>query len=71
MMKCVHCQGEMKRQTAPLHIGRRLCHVMLDEVPAWVCEQCGEQYFEKNEVDVIQELLRIVEQKSDALRSVG
>ena len=70
-MKCIHCQGEMKRQNVPLHIDRKRCHLLLDEVPAWVCEQCGEPYFEEDEVNRIQDLLKLVEQKSEALRDAG
>jgi len=44
---------------------------MLDAVPAWVCEQCGEAYFEEKEVDAIQELVRSVEQKAQALTPVA
>ena len=40
---------------------------MLNAVPAWVCEQCGEAYFEGKEVDAIQDLVRSVEAKTDAM----
>jgi uncharacterized protein with PIN domain len=40
---------------------------MLDTVPAWVCEQCGEAYFEEREVDTIQDLVRSIESKAEAL----
>lgn len=66
-MKCIHCQGTMKQDTAPLHIDRNGCHVTIDNVPAWVCQQCGEAYFEEREVDTIQDLIRTVEQKVDKL----
>lgn len=66
-MKCIHCQGEMRKGTTPFHVDRKGCHVLLDSVPAWVCQQCGEVYFEENEVDVIQDLISSVEQKADAL----
>ena len=65
-MKCIHCQGEMKTGTTPFHIDRNGCHLMLDRVPAWICEQCGEVYFEEQEVDAIQELIKAVEQKTQA-----
>ena len=65
--KCVHCQGEMKKGTAPVHIDRRGCHLMLDKVDAWVCEQCGEACFEEGEVDVIQDLIRSVDEKAQVL----
>ena len=66
-MKCIHCQGQMHRATTPLHIDRKGCHLMLDAVPAWVCEQCGEAYFEEKEVDTIQDLVRAIEAKTEAL----
>ena len=46
-MKCLHCQGEMKKGVTPFHVDREGCHLTLDKVPAWVCTQCGESYFEE------------------------
>ena len=66
-MKCIHCHGEMKKATTPFHVDRKGCHLMLDAVPAWVCQQCGEAYFEEKEVDAIQDLVTSVEQKAQAL----
>jgi hypothetical protein len=40
---------------------------MLDAVRAWVCEQCGEAYIEEKEVDTIQDLVRSIEAKAEAL----
>lgn len=66
-MKCIHCQGAMKSGTIPFHFDRKGCHLALDAVPAWVCEQCGEAYLEEKEVDAIQELVEAIEQKTEAL----
>ncbi|MBW1767735.1 MAG: type II toxin-antitoxin system MqsA family antitoxin [Deltaproteobacteria bacterium] len=66
-MKCIHCQGQMKRATTPFHVDRKGCHLVLDSVPAWVCQQCGETYFEEKEVDAIQDLIRSIEEKAQAL----
>ncbi|AOS84253.1 hypothetical protein BIU88_08985 [Chlorobaculum limnaeum] len=63
-MECMYCQAEMKKGTAPFHIDRDGVHVSLDEIPAWVCSQCGESYFEEKEVDVIQELVKAVEEQT-------
>ena len=70
-MKCVHCHGEMKKGTAPFHIDRRDIHLTLDTVPAWVCRQCGEVYFDEPEVDTIQELIQEIENRSRKLSAVG
>ena len=66
-MKCIHCQGEMEKGTAPVHIDRKGCHLMLDKVSAWICQQCGEIYFEEKEVDAIQELIKSVDEKAREL----
>ncbi|MFZ2302664.1 MAG: type II toxin-antitoxin system MqsA family antitoxin [Gallionella sp.] len=65
-MKCLHCQGEMKKGTTPFHVDRKGCHLTLDKVPAWVCSQCGEPYFEATQVDAIQDLIQSVEKKTQA-----
>lgn len=56
-MKCMHCQGQMQRATAPFHIDRKRVHLSLDDVPAWVCKQCGEPYFNEHEMDCIRAIL--------------
>ena len=66
-MKCMYCQGEMKKGTTPFHVDRKGCHLILDEVPAWICGQCGESYFEEREVDTIQDLIASIEQKTQRL----
>lgn len=60
-MKCVHCQGRMVRSTAPFQIDRNGYHLTLDAVPAWVCSQCGEAYFEQKQVEEIQEMIESVD----------
>ena len=70
-MKCIYCQGQMERGTTTFHVDRKGCHLTLDSVPAWVCRQCGEAYFEEREVDTIQDILDSVEQKAGALTRVA
>ncbi len=56
-MKCVYCRGQLQRGTAPFHADRAGYHVHWDAVPAWVCTQCGEPAFDREEVDAIQAAL--------------
>ena len=60
-MKCLYCQGTMTRGTAPFHIDRKGYHLILDTVPAWVCTQCGEVYFEEAVVEAIQQVLQAID----------
>lgn len=66
-MKCMYCQGEMVRGTAPFHIDRKNVHVSLDGVPAWVCGQCGEVYFEEAEVNAVQDIASAVDEQTRKL----
>jgi YgiT-type zinc finger domain-containing protein len=60
-MKCLYCQGMMVRGTAPFHIARKGYHLILDTIPAWVCTQCGEAYFEETAVEAIQQVLQAID----------
>jgi YgiT-type zinc finger domain-containing protein len=66
-MKCILCHGEMVRNVAPFHVDRKGYHLLLDAVPAWVCSQCGEAYFEESEVESIQEAIRAVDSQAEKL----
>ena len=58
-MQCIHCKGTMERSTAPFSVDRKGYHVSWDAIPAWVCAQCGEPYFEAREVEMIQKALAL------------
>ena len=69
VVKCMYCQGEMHRGAAPFHVDRKGYRLLLDSVPAWVCSQCGESYFEEPEVDSIQEAIRALDSQATTLAS--
>jgi YgiT-type zinc finger domain-containing protein len=66
-MKCMYCQGEMARGIAPFHIDRKDVHLSLDNIPAWVCSQCGEGYFEEAEVNAVQEIIKAPDEQTEKL----
>lgn len=66
-MKCIYCQGKMEQGTAPFHIDRSGYHLILDTIPAWVCAQCGEVYFEESEVEAIQKVIRVLDKQTEKL----
>jgi len=68
-MECLHCKGKMEKGTAPFSIDRNGYHISWDSIPAWICSQCGEPFFEKNEVKHIQEALKKIDQETSALVS--
>jgi YgiT-type zinc finger domain-containing protein len=48
-------------------VNRKGYHLVIDDVPAWVCEQCGEPLFEEETVDLVQEMLRAVDIRMERL----
>ena len=70
-MNCIHCQGKMKRGIAPFHVDRKGYHLTIDRIPAWVCSQCGEAYFDEAEVEAIQETLNALDQQSEKIAASG
>ena len=67
-MQCIYCKGKMEKKAAPYHIDRQGYHLLLDAVPAWVCSQCGEVYFETEEVDSIQNVIQALDQQAAHLQ---
>lgn len=70
-MECIHCKGKLKRGTAPFNVERQGYHIHWSNIPAWVCSQCGEPYFESQEVDTIQKALAILDAETGVLIGRG
>jgi YgiT-type zinc finger domain-containing protein len=66
-MKCAYCQGHMKKGTTSYNANRKGYHLLLDQVPAWICDQCGEAYFEEDAVQSIQDVIRAIDQQISKL----
>ena len=66
-MECVHCKGQMVRALSPFSLDRKGYHISWDAIPAWVCTQCGEPYFEEREVNAIQKAIRSLDEQTEGL----
>ena len=66
-MECLYCKGKLVRKKVSYTISRKGYHLIIDNVPAWVCEQCGEPLFEETTVDSIQSALQEVDVKLETL----
>jgi len=58
----------MEKGRTTYTITRKGYHLLIDEIPAWICSQCGETYFEDNEVDAIQVVVKSVDSNIEGLR---
>jgi YgiT-type zinc finger domain-containing protein len=55
----------------PFSLDRNGYLVSWEAIPAWVCSQCGEPFFESREVELIQKALTELDRESAALASAG
>lgn len=62
-MECLHCQGRLVQKRMSYTANRNGYHLIIDDVPAWVCEQCGEPMFDEETVNIIQAMLREVDKQ--------
>ncbi len=62
-IECSFCKGKLIRKKVDYTASRRGYHLIIDNVSAWVCEQCGEPLFDEETVGVIQEMLSAVNTK--------
>lgn len=63
--KCFFCGGELKRKKVDItrYKGKEL--IILNDVPALVCTQCGEKYFEaKTSKKIDQKIEQALKRKS-------
>ena len=66
--KCEFCSGEMKqrRVLAQFHFKGEVIYV--ENVPAWVCDRCSEQYFD---APVYKRLEEIAQQREQIRRTIS
>lgn len=66
-MECLYCKSALIQKKVSYTASRKGYHLIVDDVPAWVCEQCGEPLFDEETVDVIQDMLRQVDVRMEKL----
>ena len=62
-MKCLLCKGKMEKTTVSYTVDRKGYHLFVERIPAYVCSQCGERYFDEKETKAIQNLIKTLEEK--------
>jgi len=70
-MECFHCQGNLVRKTVSYSVNRKGYHLIVDDVPAWVCEQCEEPLFDEKTVEGIQKALLEIDHQLEKLPALA
>ncbi len=69
-MECMYCKGQLTRRKVSYTANRNGYHLIIDDVPAWVCRQCGEALFDEETVDAIQSMLREMDRQRAQLTRI-
>ena len=67
-MECPLCKGDLKPGRVTYTANRHGYHLLLDDVPSWVCQQCGEPVFEEKAVEAIQRMLLVLDEEVELVR---
>ena len=69
-MKCLYCNGEMKKASCSYTVDRDGYHLYIRDIPVYVCTQCGEKLFEEKEAEAIQDTIKSLEGKIEKIQKV-
>ncbi len=56
--RCEFCEGEMKPRRILARFRYRGQTIYVENVPAWVCDKCGEEYFDAPVYKSLEEIAR-------------
>lgn len=68
-MKCAYCKNQLKAKKVTYNINRQGYDVILHDVPALVCQTCGEIFYDEKSVALIQNLIANMDKKVEKVRS--
>ena len=57
-MTCPVCCGPLERRPSIHTISRSRYHLMIYELPLWLCRRCGEAMYTESQVDALDELIQ-------------
>ena len=66
--RCEFCEGEMRRRRVLARFRYKGLTIYIEDVPAWVCNKCGEQFFD---APVYKRLERIAQQSEHIQKSIS
>lgn len=59
-MRCFFCKGEMEHTTTKFILDLGHCVVIVKNVPAMVCKQCGEKTFDNDTMERLEQIVDAV-----------
>ncbi|HRW11470.1 MAG TPA: YgiT-type zinc finger protein [Caldilineaceae bacterium] len=66
--RCELCDGKLEQRDVLAHFRFKGETIYIEHVPAWVCKQCGEQYYD---APVYKQMERIAQQREQIQRQIS
>ncbi len=65
---CEFCDGRMEHQIIMARFRYKKQTIYVENVPAWVCNQCGEVYYD---AEVVERLEKIAQRREEIERTIS
>ncbi len=70
-MECPNCHGRLVSGRTTYTVNRNGYHLIIDDVPALICQQCKEPLFTEDAVRLVQQMVRSLDAKRQELRALA
>lgn len=60
-MQCPHCHGTLRPGKTSYTVNRNGYHLIIDDVPVLICDQCHEPLFTEEAVDLVQQMIKTLD----------
>lgn len=70
MMECPHCQGSLKAGKTSYTVNRNGYHLVIDELPTLICEQCRKPLYSEEAVRLVQQMIRTLDAQHKELTTI-
>ena len=70
-MKCPHCQGDLKPGKTTYSVNRDGYHLILDDIPVLICDQCHEPLFTEEAVQRVQQMIVMLDAQRKEIEQIS
>ena len=70
-MECPNCSGLLEAGKASYVVTRNGYHLIIDQVPAFICAQCGEPLFTEDAVRLVQTMIKALDAQREKLDAIA
>ena len=69
-MECLNCGGPLQVGKASYVVNRHGYHLIIDDVPAFICAQCGQPLFTEDAVQLVQQMIYSLDAQRAELNAI-